>query len=444
MTTTTTKTITGEVPVATGDAASPTPTGLLANRNFRRFWLGEAISMLGDQFYSIALPWLVLQLTGNLALMGVVLALEGIPRAVFMLLGGALTDRFSPRNVMMSANAARMVLVGLLAALVFTGSVQIWMVMVLALLTGLSDSFFYAAQSAIIPGLVEKGSLSGANAITQGTMQFSLFLGPALAGVMIAVFGGATDPVTGEVVASMGGIALAFAVDALTFLASLLTLWLLPRRSLPADAEDDASGSVLRAIRDGLAYVWEDTRLRGFFILIAFANLFVTGPLTVGIPALADQRLTQGAAAFGIIMSGFGGGSLIGILLSGFLPRPPARHMGLLLGVVWSGMGVGMALLSLVTNTPTAAALTFFVGATNGYVSILFITWLQGRTPPQLMGRVMSLLTFASIGLIPISHAVTGSLLETSMTAVFMVGGSLMTVVVLGAMFHPLLRSLED
>src|SRR6266700_1025630 len=100
------------------------PTSPLSVRNFRLLWIGEGISLLGDQFYMIALPWLVLQLTGSALALGTVIALAGIPRALFMLVGGAFADRFSPRSVMIASNLARLVLVAALAALVLTNTVR--------------------------------------------------------------------------------------------------------------------------------------------------------------------------------------------------------------------------------------------------------------------------------------------------------------------------------
>src|SRR5690349_8232693 len=105
---------------------------VLRNRNFRLLWIGEGISVLGDHFFVIALPWLVLQLTGDSLAMGTVLALSAIPRALLMLVGGALTDRFSPRRLMIASNAARFVLVSLLTALVFANRVEMWMMYTLA------------------------------------------------------------------------------------------------------------------------------------------------------------------------------------------------------------------------------------------------------------------------------------------------------------------------
>src|SRR5947207_4380369 len=99
------------------------PEGPLSVRNFRLLWIGEGISLLGDQFYMIALPWLVLQMTGNALALGTVMALEGIPRALFMLIGGAFVDRFSPRTIMIASNFARLVLVALLSALVLTTNI---------------------------------------------------------------------------------------------------------------------------------------------------------------------------------------------------------------------------------------------------------------------------------------------------------------------------------
>src|SRR5262249_14834556 len=120
---------------------SPAMLDVLRNRNFRLLWSGEGISVMGDQFYLIALPWLVLHLTGNALTMGTVLAVVGIPRALFMLLGGALTDRLSPRLLMLASNLLRLALVSLLAALVFGGFIQLWMLYAFALLFGLADAF---------------------------------------------------------------------------------------------------------------------------------------------------------------------------------------------------------------------------------------------------------------------------------------------------------------
>lgn len=154
------------------------PLHVLRNRNFRLLWIGEGISLLGDQFYLIALPWLILSLTGDALAVGTVLATAGIPRALFMLVGGALTDRFTPRRLMINSNLGCMALTGLLAALVATNLTQLWMLYVLALFFGLADAFFFPAQTSIVPKLVGRDQLQAGNAMIQGTAHLSKFVGP--------------------------------------------------------------------------------------------------------------------------------------------------------------------------------------------------------------------------------------------------------------------------
>jgi MFS family permease len=421
------------------DRRESSPLALLRNRNFRLLWAGEAISLLGDQFYLIALPWLVLQLTGEALAVGVVLALAGVPRALFMLVGGALTDRFSPRMVMLASNLLRMVLVTLLSGLVIGDLIQLWMLYLLALAFGVIDAFFFPAQSAIVPRLVGKEQLQAANAVIQGTMQVSLFAGPVLAGTLIAILG------NGQGGQDVAGIGLAFAVDALTFLASAVTLWLVQdggSAGVPEDAQ--GANSLLPAIAAGLRAVWNDPALRAFFLLIALSNFLINGPIIVGIPVLADTRFAEGAAAFGIIMSAYGGGSLTGTLLAGLLPRPPGRVMGIILGAIWSGLGLGVLALGLISTTPLAAVTAFAMGAANGYVVILFITWLQRRTSEDMLGRMMSLLMLASVGLLPVSNVLTGALVGLNARALFVGAGGLMVILVFLSLLNPAVRSMED
>src|SRR5450432_531635 len=141
------------------------PVGPLSVRNFRLLWIGEGISLLGDQFYMVALPWLVLQLTGSALALGTVLALAGIPRALFMLIGGAFVDRFSPRSVMIASNFVRLILVALLSVLVLTNNIRLEMLYVFALAFGLADAFFFPGQSAIVPQLLPQDQLQAGNTL---------------------------------------------------------------------------------------------------------------------------------------------------------------------------------------------------------------------------------------------------------------------------------------
>ncbi len=400
------------------------------NRNFRLLWVGEGISLLGDQFYLIALPWLVLKLTGNAFAIGTVLALVAIPRAVFMLIGGALTDRLSPRVIMLCSNIIRMVLVAALAVLTVSGLIELWMLYTFALLFGLADAFFYPAQSAMIPRLLGTDRLQTGNALIQGTAQLSVFLGPVLAGILIALLdGGGTTAASAP--PDTRGIGVAFMLDAASFLASALTLALI---RLPAAAGEDrgrAKSGIFSSIGEGLALVWQDKALRYYFGLIALVNLLMTGPISVGIPVLADARYSGGAAAFGIILSAFGGGSLVGVIVAGARRRPSARRFPMLMLGLTAAMGIGLALLGLLSSLVPAAVVAALMGLGQGYVVIQFITWLQLRTAPHMLGRMMSVLLFAVVGLTPLSSTVAGALIQWSPSAV-MVGAGVLMVAIIG------------
>ncbi len=427
-----------QTPVKKQEQSSP--LAVLSSRNFRFLWLGEAISLIGDQFYMIALPWLVLQLTGDALAVGTVLAIAAVPRALFMLVGGALVDRFSPRSLMLTSNLVRLVLVASLAGLVLSGSIELWMLYLMALFFGLADAFFYPAQSAIVSQLVVDRDLPSANALIQGTAQLSLFIGPVLAGGLIALFSGG-QPVNGsETIVDLRGIGLAFAIDAVTFLVSAATLWLIKvEKKNPAGAEESAE-PVLTAIKEILTYVWRDETLRYFFIIVAAVATVVNSLLIVGVPVLADSRFQQGAAAFGLIMSAYGFGSLLGIILAGALPRPPQGHFGTILLIVTSMAGLGLMLMGLATTAVAAALTSLFMGATLGYVVIQFITWIQLRTPEQMIGRMMSILMFASQGLVPVGMAVAGALLGVNPTGLFIISGLLLVLITLIAMRNPTVR----
>ena len=412
------------------------PAGPLSVRNFRLLWIGEGISLLGDQFYMIALPWLVLQLTGSALALGTVMALGGIPRALFLLIGGAFVDRFSPRSVMMTSNFARLVLVVLMSVLVLTNNISLGMLYVFALAFGLADSFYFPGQSAIVPQLLKEDQLQAGNTFVQGTAQLSLFLGPVLAGGLIALLGHAA---TADSAPGTQGIGIAFGIDALTFVASLLCLTLMHVPAIIKQAGEQQN--VIESIKEGFAYLWSQSALRVFFLLIIAMNFLILGPVIVGIPVLAATRLAEGAAAFGIIMSAFGGGALLGIILSSVLPLKSGRFGAMLLGII-SFMGFGVALMPLFSSTVVVAVIMLVIGMANGYVNIHFFTWLQKLIPQELMGRVMSLLMFSSIGLAPVSNALAGAILEINLNALFIGGGLLMAVVSLLSILLPAVRQM--
>lgn len=161
---------------------------VMALRDFRLLFSGAATSLLGDQFALIATPWLVLRLTGDPLTLGIVLALEGIPRAVLMLLGGAITDRLSPRLLMLASDIIRFLLTAMMAMVIFFGTIPLWMIYVFSLGFGLVAGFAIPAENSIVPMLVEERDLQAGNSIVMGIAQLVGFIGPTVAGILIGGF----------------------------------------------------------------------------------------------------------------------------------------------------------------------------------------------------------------------------------------------------------------
>ena len=412
---------------AVGGQATPSALGV---RNFQLLWLGEAVSALGDQFAFVALPWLALILTGSALALGSVLALMAIPRGLFMLVGGAYVDRLSPRRVMALSNGVRLIAVAVIALIVIAGWAQLWMLYLFALVFGLADAFFYPAQQSIVPALLEPAQLGQGNAIVQGTGQLAVFVGPALAGVVVAALG------TSGARPSTAGIGLALLVDAASFVVSLVSLALIHGGGDGQEAKEP----ILDAVRAGVRFVWNVPTLRLAILIVMGINMLVVGPLDVGLPVFAYARLPEGVTAYGMMMSASGGGALVGMLAGGLLPAPRASLFGPVVLTVLASAGLGVAALSFVSATLPAVAICGLIGIGVGYANLSFITWAQRRIPDALMGRVMSLLMLGSIALVPASQVVAGALVQVSLTGLLLVAGCLMAALTLGAAATPVMR----
>ena len=326
-------------PVRSPGAGPVTPpadprAALLQDRNFRWMIGGSALSMLGDQFTLIALPWLVLQMTGDTLVLGTVLALISVPRALFILIGGALVDRHSPKQVLMITKYVNLVLLAALAGLVFAGTLSLWMVYALSLGIGLATAFSIPAGTAMMPSVVARTQLQAANGISLGLRQLTMFLGPLLAGLLIALFGAgdATGAATGTSThANATGIGMAFALDALSFAVSAWTLSKVQPLAGLAElsAPTAAPQAVLASVAQGLGHFWRDSELRTCFLYWSAIALFIMGPIHIAIPVLASSSPQLGAAAFGIIVGAHGAGTLLGMVVSGMVPRLRFGSLGM-------------------------------------------------------------------------------------------------------------------
>ena len=377
-------------------------------RDFRLLFTGETVSVLGDQFHFVALTWLALQLTGSGLALGTVLMTAAIPRAAFMLVGGAFSDRFSPRTLMLASNAIRAVLVGILAALVLSDNAELWQLYVLAGSFGVVDAFFYPALNTIVPMLVPERQLAPANALVQGAQQVMGLVGPALAGALVALV--QTGP--------------AFAIDAASFAVAAAALALIAGGRRHNGHGDARPPSVLATVADGVRAAWADPAVRSIVVLTTTLNFAITGPMSVGLAILADTRFAGGSAAFGLLFSAFGAGAVIGAIGAGSIPRPP--RLGTIVMVIAILLGIGLAAIGLAPTLAIALVIHAFMGLLVGFVNVQAIAWLQARIPSDRRGRVMSLVTLGSVGLAPVSLALAGALVDLGLvTHIFLAGGAI-------------------
>ncbi len=400
-------------------------------RDFRLLWFAGFVSVLGAQFSVIALPWLVLKLTDDSLALGMVLALAGIPQTVFMLIGGAIVDRFSPRTVLIVCDSTSFLMTGLSAALVFTGLMQVWMLYFFSMIGGLVSGFVIPAANSMVPSLVSEEDLQVGNSITMGSSQLAGFVGPALAGVVIGAYS-----------QSMFGIAVAFAIDALTYALSAIALSTMSGRR--KQAKDTKQQEALwRSLQSAGGYLWKHASLRFILITIAVANFLITGPLLVGIPVLADQHLAEGARAFGFLIAGYAGGNLVGYVLAGLLPKPSSRSLSAFLVALLVTFGIVLASFGWITQTWIDFALMLLLGTGNGYILLTLISWIQQRTPDEMLGRTMGILMLASMGLVPLSQALSGIVSRWNLTGLFALSGGLILLLTLWVASQPTLKLLS-
>jgi MFS family permease len=395
-----------------GRAGAAVRRGPLGQRAFSLLTLGQATSTLGDFCYAVALPWLVLSQHGGPALLGAVLACYGIPRTILIPVGGILADKIGPRAIMLGADSVRCALAAGLAGLAVTHTVSLLALGPVAALIGAGAGLFIPASMTIMPALLPGDQLQAGNAINGAALEVGSLAGPAIGGVIVA----------------LAGSAAAFSADAGSFLISALTLALIGSRWAPvraqqaaapaetaaAPAQADAAPADLEPGADLPADggIWALLRhsqvLRLFIVVCVAANLAFGGAFEVALPALAHARF--GAEGYGAVLACLGAGAVIGTLAAargGKIRRPAMAS-----GYAFLIESLATALIPFLGGLPGAAAAAFVFGACNGFGNTVILTHVQKWAPPQLLGRVMSVIMLSSMGSFPLSVFVTGLLVK--------------------------------
>jgi MFS family permease len=364
-------------------------TSAFRHPNFAWFWAGQSASVAGNGIFRVALPLEVLRLTGNPFDLALVLAVDQIPTVLFLLIGGALVDRLSRRKIMLVSDVVNGAVILAVTVLIATGRVQLWHLLVLALISGIATAVYLPAAGAIVPELVPASLLAPANSL----MLLSQSLGQFLIG-----------PLCGGILVALAGTGWAFGVDGITYLVSAGCLAML--RQLPALAPIEEGSSVFAEVLVGVRYSRSRRWLWWNMIAMGAGNLAAYLPLFVVLPLLVKDVFKADSMGLGLVYAASGvGGAVASLYVK--RRRPPARTIA----AMWTAMAGGSLSVCLLGASPMLGlavvfSATMWAGVTYG--NILWFTVLQERVPADLLGRVMSLDLMLSVAMGPLGFFLGG------------------------------------
>lgn len=392
---------------APADPPLPDSTGwppflrALRHRDFRRFFWGQGISLVGTWMQTVAESWLVYRLTGSTELLGAVAFCSVAPIALLAPLAGLAADRFEKRRILIAAQTFSMALAAALALLTFTGAVRVWMVLVLAALLGVANAFDLPARQAFFVELAGRGDLMNAIALNSSLFNAARVAGPAIAGLLVAAVGEGW----------------CFALNAASYIAVIAGYAGMDARGSPVPGARTAAREF---IAEGYRFCWNERPVRALLALI-FAVCLTGTAYNALMPAVADRQLHAGAGGYGLLMAALGLGALGGALA--LAARPGAA--GLARIAAWTGTGFGLAVacfalsrafpLSLALIALAGFALMLMFGAVN--------TLLQVMAPDRLRGRVMAVYSMSFSAAAPLCSALSGWLAGRFGLAPVLAGG---------------------
>ncbi len=388
------------------------------HRNYRLFFAGQLISVIGSWMQQVAMGWLVYKISNSAFTLGVVRFLSAIPITLLALLAGAVADRVEKRAVVVATESTAMVLAFVLAALVYFQVVQVWQIMLLALLEGITDAFDIPTRQSFVVEMVGKEDLMNAIALNSSLFNGARVFGPALAGVLIGIV----------------GVAGCFFLNGVSYLA-IVGAYLAMR--LPAMTARAERKPIWHETLDGFRHVAGNRTLRAVIGLVTVVSLF-GWPYSVLLPVFARDVLHTGASGYGYLMAANGVGAFFGAITLASLGDSPHKRKifyGGLFG--FCGMLIVFALSKVYWLS--AAAL-----AGSGFCMIIFFatanTSVQTRVPDELRGRVMGIYSLAFIGLTPFGSLLAGALAR-AVSAAFAVALGAVICIVAGLVAMRLMRA---
>lgn len=360
----------------------------LKSPNFRLWFIGQVVSVAGTWMQATAQNFLVYELTQSAAYLAIVGFANGIPTIIFTLLGGLAADRFSKRKVIVIAQAAMMVLAGILAVLAFTHLIQPWHIVVLAFFLGVANSFDAPARQAFVVDLVERENLSNAIALNSTIFNLGAVVGPAMAGLVYAWLGPAW----------------CFTINSISFIAVISALILM---KLPPRLVTPSIGSPFTKLTEGLKFVINEPRIRLLLGYMAVLSVFGFSLMTL-MPAWSVKILGGDVRLNGLLLTARGAGSLIGALMIAYISSHFVRNKIWLMG--WYLMPLALFAFAFMRWIPGSFLLLVLMGWCMMSVLNISNALIQSYVLDEMRGRVMSVFTLVFFGSMPIGALVAGGL----------------------------------
>ena len=388
------------------------PDAIWCKPSFIVLWVGSFLSALADGVYYIVLAWFVLHLTHSAAELGTALFLAAMPRLIFMTIGGVAIDRVNPKIIMLISLLARGgILVGVEQS-VLNGLSHIIPIDIMPLLFGVVDAFYWPTQNTIVPYVVESDALIRANALVQTSQQLSMVVGPLLAGMLLI---------------QMPHFTAIFIVIAIIY--GIAGLFMARVDVSPAtESKKAARASIYADLMGGFRYVFRVRILLFLMLASMLINLFFMGPANIGLPSFVQEHGWSGAV-YGYFESALGLGAVVGGILVGLFKGFRGHFRWIALTA--SGIGMGLVATSIVSTWTLGVMCFGMAGVAMSLTDIPIITYVQTIVDKKMLGRVMSLLTFMSVGLTPVSYMLSAFALHnhwlSPQTLMFM-GGTIVAI----------------
>ncbi len=408
---------------------------LLRNRNFLWICIGVGIAMLGSQFTALALPWLVLKMTGDSLAMATVMVISGVPQIFLLLFGGGLADRYSPKRILAWSYLSCAVLLSLLSALLFIDRLELWMVDVFAFSTGLVFGVSVPASFSLIASALPKTMVPAASSVVGSIRQALAFVGPLLAGALLGLSQDQEmQNAAVQAAPDMRIFAIAFLIDAVGLAFVAWSILHIVFRPIDERAVQDGNGfNIMPAVKWFLADRQALT-VMCYWMLISFV---LSGPVRIALPLLADQSTGLGAQAYGALVSANSAGVFLGMIALGMLRALVSSRLWpwiLLLDALAAGLVVAIGWIRPELQFALAAYVTLLVlvGTRTGFVEIGWFSWLQQRYPDEIRGRATSIFMVVSTINISTSVALAGWLTrQMPAKELFMLAGAMTLAVVM-------------